>query len=96
MCTEIGACEVSEFEFYSKPQNKFQDQWDEKCFVCQAFAKDLEVRIYSCRFNNSKSQYWQFFLFFYLYNYKERVQLTRHITETNIVGIVSKTCDRLV
>eukprot|EP01038_Epipyxis_sp_PR26KG_P011867 gene11867-15883_t len=67
VCTAIGACNQTDFEFISSPSKKTQDQWDEKCFTCQAFAKDLE----------------------------ERSQLTRHVTENNIVGIVADTCDRI-
>jgi hypothetical protein len=45
VCTEIGACEVEQFEFVSEPLDYTQDQWDDKCYVCQAFAKDLEERV---------------------------------------------------
>ena len=43
MCTEIGACDVEQFDFVTEPLDYTQDQWDDKCYVCQAFAKDLEV-----------------------------------------------------
>lgn len=33
---------------------------------------------------------------FFCASEQERVQLTRHVTEGNIVPIVAKTCDRLV
>jgi hypothetical protein len=68
VCNAIGACTEEQFSFQSEPLYRSQEQWDEKCFVCQAFAIDLE----------------------------ERVQLTRHVTERNIVPIVAETCDRLV
>lgn len=40
---DIGACEEEQFEFVSEPLDYTQEQWDDKCYVCQAFAKDLEV-----------------------------------------------------
>jgi hypothetical protein len=43
VCTEIGACEVEQFEFVHEPLDYLQEHWDDKCYVCQAFAKDLEV-----------------------------------------------------
>lgn len=45
VCLDIGACAPSQFEFQSTPAIKQQEHWDDKCFVCQAFAKDLEVRV---------------------------------------------------
>lgn len=64
----IGACQPEQFYFQTTPVHYTQDQWDEKCFTCQAFANNLE----------------------------ERLQLTRHVTESSIVPIVAETCDRLV
>lgn len=40
---DIGACELDQFEFQDKPLYYTQQHWDDKCFVCQAFARDLEV-----------------------------------------------------
>ncbi len=40
----MGACEAAEFQFQSKAVLRVQEQWDDRCFVCQAFAHDLEVR----------------------------------------------------
>lgn len=46
VCVDIGACEVEQFEFVSEPLDYTQEQWDDKCYVCQAFAKDLEVNTF--------------------------------------------------
>lgn len=46
VCVDIGACEPEEFDFVHEPQDYTQEQWDDRCYVCQAFAKDLEVRKY--------------------------------------------------
>jgi hypothetical protein len=43
VCTEVGACDAEQFEFVHKPLDYLQEHWDDKCYVCQAFAKDLEV-----------------------------------------------------
>ena len=63
----IGACSAQQFELSLKPAKLEQEHWDHKCYVCQAFARDLE----------------------------ERVQLSRGVTETNILGVVGDTCNRL-
>lgn len=44
-CTAIGACAPSHFELVLAPKKKQQEHWDHKCYVCQAFALDLEERI---------------------------------------------------
>ena len=67
ICTNIGACVPQQFELQLKPAKLEQQHWDDRCYVCQAFARDLE----------------------------ERVQLSKVITESNIVGIVVDTCNRL-
>ena len=67
ICTSIGACVPQQFELQLKPAKLEQQHWDDRCYVCQAFARDLE----------------------------ERVQLSKGITESNIVGIVVDTCNRL-
>ena len=40
----MGACELEQFEFVTEPLDYTQEQWDDKCYTCQAFAKDLEVK----------------------------------------------------
>lgn len=45
ICLEIGACEEEQFVFQREPIFQVQENWDEKCFMCQAFAKDLEERM---------------------------------------------------
>ena len=44
-CTAIGACKASHFELALTPKNKQQEHWDHRCYICQAFALDLEERI---------------------------------------------------
>lgn len=46
VCSEsgIGACRANDFEFITSSQNKYQEQWKEDCFVCQAFAQLVEER----------------------------------------------------
>ena len=46
----VGACETSAFEMRTAPKNKYQDHWDEQCYVCQAFAYELEERVHLTRF----------------------------------------------
>jgi len=67
ICSTIGACTAKQLELQLKPSKKEQEHWDDQCYVCQAFARDLE----------------------------ERVQISKGITESNIVGIVVDTCNRL-
>jgi hypothetical protein len=43
VCTDVGACDAEQFEFVHEPLDYLQEHWDDKCYVCQAFAKDLEV-----------------------------------------------------
>ncbi len=43
VCLNIGACVEEQFQFQDKPLIHIQSHWDAKCFVCQAFARDLEV-----------------------------------------------------
>ena len=47
VCVDMGACDEEQFEFVTEPLDYTQEQWDDKCYVCQAFAKDLEVCCYS-------------------------------------------------
>lgn len=44
VCVDMGACELEQFEFVTEPLDYTQEQWDDKCYTCQAFAKDLEVK----------------------------------------------------
>ena len=48
VCVDVGACDAEQFDFISEAQDYTQEQWDDKCFVCQAFAKDLEVCYVVC------------------------------------------------
>jgi hypothetical protein len=52
---DIGACEEEQFEFQYEPYYYKQEQWDDRCFVCQAFAKDLEERIHLSRHLTERS-----------------------------------------
>ncbi len=45
VCVAVGACVASDFQFQTKATLRIQEQWDDKCFTCQAFAKELEVPI---------------------------------------------------
>jgi len=42
VCESVGVCSASEWEFVSTPQVTLQEQWDHKCFVCQAAARNME------------------------------------------------------
>ena len=55
MCTAIGACDAEQFEFQTEPAYYMQEQWDDRCFTCQAFAKDLEERIQLTRHLTERS-----------------------------------------
>lgn len=56
ICVGIGACEEEDFFFQSEPEHYTQDQWDDHCFVCQAFADDLEVNSYNSIVTDGDSQ----------------------------------------
>lgn len=43
ICVGVGACGMHHFEFQTEPESMYQEHWDDKCYVCQAFANDLEV-----------------------------------------------------
>ena len=43
VCVTAGLCMSADFTFYSTAQAEKQEQWDDRCFVCQAVAKDIEV-----------------------------------------------------
>lgn len=55
VCLAVGACSVEQFEFQSEPEHQTQEQWDERCFVCQAFATDLEERVQLTRHVTERS-----------------------------------------
>ena len=44
-CTAVGACTSAQFDMQMTPKNKQQEHWDDKCYVCQAFARELEERL---------------------------------------------------
>jgi hypothetical protein len=46
ICTTVGACTSQQFDIQMTPKNKYQEHWDDKCYVCQAFARDLEQRLH--------------------------------------------------
>jgi hypothetical protein len=45
VCLEVGACSAEHFRFQTKAELRVQEQWDDKCFTCQAFARDLESKV---------------------------------------------------
>jgi hypothetical protein len=45
VCLEVGACSTEHFRFQTKAELRIQEQWDDKCFTCQAFARDLEAKV---------------------------------------------------
>ena len=42
----VGACDKSGFELKLTPRSIQEDHWDENCYVCQAFAYEIEVNLY--------------------------------------------------
>jgi len=44
-CLGISACTETQMSFSSEPIYRYQEQWDEKCFVCQAMADDIEEKV---------------------------------------------------
>lgn len=42
---EVGACSAEHFRFQTKAELRIQEQWDDKCFTCQAFARELEAKV---------------------------------------------------
>ncbi|RYH31182.1 hypothetical protein EON65_03190 [archaeon] len=55
VCTAVGACTEKDFNFQSTPETYLQEHWDEKCYVCQAFANDLEERVQLTRHVTERS-----------------------------------------
>ena len=45
VCTDIGACDSKHFEVRLSSTKTKEKHWDDKCFVCQAFAIELEERL---------------------------------------------------
>jgi len=45
-CLAIGGCSKESFEMNLAPKSKEQEHWDDKCYVCQAFAGELEERLH--------------------------------------------------
>jgi hypothetical protein len=45
VCTDLGACEKKHFEVRLSSNNAQEKHWDDRCFVCQAFATELEERL---------------------------------------------------
>ena len=46
VCTEVGACVSKQFDIQMVSAKKEQEHWDDKCYTCQAFAKELEERLH--------------------------------------------------
>ena len=44
-CGDIGACDYQMFTMNTTKVYRYQERWDDKCFVCQKFADDLEARV---------------------------------------------------
>ena len=44
-CGDIGACDYEIFQMNNTKVYRYQERWDDKCFVCQKFADDLEARV---------------------------------------------------
>ena len=44
-CGDIGACDYDIFKLNNTKVYRYQERWDDKCFVCQKFADDLEARV---------------------------------------------------
>jgi hypothetical protein len=55
VCTAIGACENEQFDFQKEALHYTQEHWDDQCFTCQAFAKDLEERVHLTRHLTERS-----------------------------------------
>lgn len=45
ICKRIGACTKDFHHFSTDKIYRYQEQWDDKCFVCQAFADAVEARL---------------------------------------------------
>lgn len=45
-CLAMGGCAAANFEMNLLPKSKEQEHWDDKCYVCQAFAEELEERLH--------------------------------------------------
>lgn len=45
ICQGFGACSKEQFTFSNVPMYRYQEQWDDGCFVCQAIADDIEERV---------------------------------------------------
>ncbi|KAJ1411121.1 hypothetical protein B484DRAFT_455683 [Ochromonadaceae sp. CCMP2298] len=50
VCVAVGACEGEQFDFYTTPLDFTQQHWDDRCYTCQAFARDLEERVQLVRY----------------------------------------------
>jgi len=46
VCTTVGACSSVDFDMQLAPATKEQEHWDDRCYTCQAFAKNLEARLH--------------------------------------------------
>ena len=46
ICVSLGACTADYYDVVLKPARKEQEHWDERCFVCQAFANSLEEHLH--------------------------------------------------
>ena len=55
VCTTIGACNEWQFHLQTQPRNYRQEHWDEKCFMCQGFARNLEEHIQLKRYVADKN-----------------------------------------
>ena len=45
ICSDIGAGQASHFQVALTTSDPKQKHWDDKCYVCQAFATELEERL---------------------------------------------------
>ncbi len=45
VCSDIGACQAGHFQVALSSQDPKKKHWDDKCYVCQAFATELEERL---------------------------------------------------
>lgn len=45
VCADLGACDKKHFEIRLSSTKTQEKHWDDRCFVCQAFATELEERL---------------------------------------------------
>jgi len=45
ICGGVGACSEKQLTFSNIPIYRYQEQWNDSCFVCQAVADDIEEKI---------------------------------------------------